>query len=319
MGLTALPNVASGSAGAIPTTGTGSNQISVTSGLVTLAGVTHTGAVIPTTSTVTDNATASQTGAQAALVANNLDHLVKIAVDTDFPTTVHLNSVVGHLADAGTSATYDRITDSQEALRDRGDEAYISNQFPGGLAQAAGSSATVMTLDEDDAATDGAYAGWGLWLIAGTGAPLYRTISTNDESDGSVTITSTFPTTPDDTTEYRLVPDDGAFRSLIDVAVSTRSDFDQDNDVVTPDATTSTALEDLLAVFLDATTPIDGVPGADAPRAEKLDFLYEWAANEREQVADELTVMDDNGDPLFTKSFFNDGTTAISGKATDVP
>jgi hypothetical protein len=29
--------------------------------------------------------------------------------------------------------------------------------------------------------------------------------------------------------------------------------------------------------------------------------------------------MDDNGDPLFTKSFFNDGTTAISGKATDVP
>jgi hypothetical protein len=35
-GLTALPNVASGSAGAIPTTGTGSNQISVSSGLVAL-------------------------------------------------------------------------------------------------------------------------------------------------------------------------------------------------------------------------------------------------------------------------------------------
>lgn len=47
MGLTSLPNVASGSAGAIPTTGTGSNQISVASGLVTLAPVTHTGARIP--------------------------------------------------------------------------------------------------------------------------------------------------------------------------------------------------------------------------------------------------------------------------------
>ena len=36
LGLTALPNVASGSAGAIPTTGAGANQISVTSGHVTL-------------------------------------------------------------------------------------------------------------------------------------------------------------------------------------------------------------------------------------------------------------------------------------------
>ena len=52
-----------------------------------------------------------------ALVAQNLDHLVKIAVDTDFATTVHLNSVIGHLADNGTSATFDRTTDSLEALQ----------------------------------------------------------------------------------------------------------------------------------------------------------------------------------------------------------
>lgn len=36
LGLTALPNVASGSAGAIPTTGTGANQISVSSGQVVI-------------------------------------------------------------------------------------------------------------------------------------------------------------------------------------------------------------------------------------------------------------------------------------------
>lgn len=52
-----------------------------------------------------------------ALVAQNLDHLVKIAVDTDFATTVHLDSVIGHLADAGTTATFDRTTDSAEALQ----------------------------------------------------------------------------------------------------------------------------------------------------------------------------------------------------------
>lgn len=53
-GLTALPNVASGSAGAIITSGTGTAQLSVSSGLVTLAGVTHTGAVVPTVTDVTN-------------------------------------------------------------------------------------------------------------------------------------------------------------------------------------------------------------------------------------------------------------------------
>lgn len=42
-GMTALPNVASGSAGAIPTTGTGANQISVSSGQVILQSGTGTG------------------------------------------------------------------------------------------------------------------------------------------------------------------------------------------------------------------------------------------------------------------------------------
>lgn len=55
---------------------------------------------------------------QVALENNNLDHLVKVAVDTDWATTVHLNSVLGHLADNGTSPTFDRTTDSFEALRD---------------------------------------------------------------------------------------------------------------------------------------------------------------------------------------------------------
>jgi hypothetical protein len=59
-GMTALPNVASGSAGAVITSGTGTAQLSVSSGLVTLAGVTHTGAVIPTVSTLTGHT--AQTG-----------------------------------------------------------------------------------------------------------------------------------------------------------------------------------------------------------------------------------------------------------------
>lgn len=52
-GLTAMPNIASGSAGALLTSGTGTAQLATSSGLVTLAGVTHTGAVIPTVTDVT--------------------------------------------------------------------------------------------------------------------------------------------------------------------------------------------------------------------------------------------------------------------------
>ncbi len=61
-----------------------------------------------------------------ALVAQNLDHLVKSAVDTNFATTVHLDSVIGQIADNGTTATFDRTTDSMESIRDRGDSAWIT-------------------------------------------------------------------------------------------------------------------------------------------------------------------------------------------------
>lgn len=54
-----------------------------------------------------------------ALTDINLDHLVKSAVDTNFATTVHLDSVVGQMVDVGTSATFDRTTDSNEAIRNK--------------------------------------------------------------------------------------------------------------------------------------------------------------------------------------------------------
>jgi hypothetical protein len=55
MGMTALPNTAVTTNGSLITSGTGTAQLSVASGLVTLAGVTHTNAVIPTVTTVTNN------------------------------------------------------------------------------------------------------------------------------------------------------------------------------------------------------------------------------------------------------------------------
>jgi hypothetical protein len=59
-----------------------------------------------------------QSEVQDAIEVNNLDHLLKIAVDTNFATTVHLDSVIGNIADNGMTATFVRTTDSLEAIRD---------------------------------------------------------------------------------------------------------------------------------------------------------------------------------------------------------
>lgn len=53
---------------------------------------------------------------QGVVETNNLDHLVKSAVDTNFATTVHSNSVIGHMAAVSASADFDRTTDSLEFL-----------------------------------------------------------------------------------------------------------------------------------------------------------------------------------------------------------
>lgn len=77
-----------------------------------------------------DATTTIQALAAAALVDINLDHLVKIAVDTDFATTVHIDSVLAHVCDAGGSASFNRATDSLEAIRDRGDTAWVEPDVP---------------------------------------------------------------------------------------------------------------------------------------------------------------------------------------------
>lgn len=75
---------------------------------------TNLDATVSSRSTVTTAQVNSEV--DTALADINLDHLVKSAVDTNFATTVHLDSVIGHLADNGTSATFDRTTDSLEVL-----------------------------------------------------------------------------------------------------------------------------------------------------------------------------------------------------------
>jgi hypothetical protein len=84
LGLTALPNVAQGNAGAVVTAGTGTAQLSVGSGLVTLA-TSQPGVTIPTVTTLT-NAPSDSSGVSALLLrltstrAGYLDNLSAGAV-----------------------------------------------------------------------------------------------------------------------------------------------------------------------------------------------------------------------------------------------
>lgn len=108
-GMTALPNVASGSAGAIPTTGTGANQIQVNG----TGGVSH---VVLTDTLTTYTGNTVQTGDSYARLgapagATIAADLVEIEAETDgiaaIPTTpvttAHFDSVIGTPAGASVS------------------------------------------------------------------------------------------------------------------------------------------------------------------------------------------------------------------------
>lgn len=95
LGLTALPNAASGAAGAIITSGTGTAQLSVASGLVTLAGVTHTGAVIPTVTTTTTATNVTTVNGLAAGVITAASIAADAITDAKVAADVTIASVTG--------------------------------------------------------------------------------------------------------------------------------------------------------------------------------------------------------------------------------
>jgi len=70
--------------------------------------------------------TSVNTEVDTALADIKLDHLLNIAVDTDLPTTVHDNSVLGYLMATSIVSGYARATDAIQAIRDQGDIAWIS-------------------------------------------------------------------------------------------------------------------------------------------------------------------------------------------------
>lgn len=281
-----------------------------------------------------NNLSAAQVNAEVdtALADINLDHLVKIAVDTDFPTTVHLNSVIGHIADNGTSATFDRTTDSLEAIRDKeadieADTQDIQGRLPAALVSGRMDSNTQAMAN--DVITSAALAASAVTEIQ-SGLSTLTAAQVNSEVDTALADYDA-PTHAELVSEINSVQSDiAALNNLSSAQVQTaaaaalsaydppthtelvseinsvQSDIAALNNLSV--AQVATEINDALAV--DNRTEPTSVPAANAPIVDKLGWTFMQARNERRTTANSDAVRNDaNNATVGTATLNDDGTT----------
>jgi len=95
----------------------------------------------------------AQSEVQDALEANDLDHLVQVSAGAEEPTD---GSYLDQIMHAGAGQTFDATTDSLEAIRDRGDAAWVTGG--GGAAPTADENAAAIWAAADRTLTQSAVA-----------------------------------------------------------------------------------------------------------------------------------------------------------------
>jgi hypothetical protein len=177
-----------------PTANSINERIATMDGLITgtLSGTTNVnvvnwgGAALPTfISTADVNAEVD-----AALADINLDHLLKVAKETSWAVTVTKESVIDLMTSKATSQEYDRLSDSLEAIRDRGDLSWLTGAgqsadtvtFPSSATKVTGTlTGTYTNLDAVDAnylTMQEASSGTFLEVILGFAAPAGNRVAT---------------------------------------------------------------------------------------------------------------------------------------------
>ena len=114
-------------------TGTGAGfglNGSLADGIITAASIAN-GAIDNATFAADVGSTAAATNiisqaVELVIKENNLDHLMKTAKDTNWATTITKESVIDLMTSKDTSQTFQRSEDSLEAVRDRGDAAWLT-------------------------------------------------------------------------------------------------------------------------------------------------------------------------------------------------
>lgn len=132
LGLTALPNAAAAANGGLPTVNASNyvagiqGTINTLDGLDTAQDSQHSTTQSSIAALNNLSSADAQTAANAAIVANGLDHLVAATVTG---TDIVDNSIIARLVSKSATADWDsyaHTTDSLEALRDRGDAAWTT-------------------------------------------------------------------------------------------------------------------------------------------------------------------------------------------------
>ena len=194
-----------------------------------------------------------------ALSDVNLDHLIGTATGNP---AVPAGTFLDQIMNDGT-AVYDRVTDSLQAVRDRGDAAWTTGSGTGLSALASGTAqagaATTITLASGATATTDIYKGARIATTGGTGAGQSRMITTYNGTTKVATIDPAWVTNPDATTAYEIQAADAqvqmwdhASADAADVALSAASDL-------------TTVKTDTAAILIDTADmqPKLGAPAVD--------------------------------------------------------
>lgn len=317
--------------------GTGTGEINTNAGAIALVDLvtditTKTGYRLSATGVddIWDEPMAAHTTADTP--GNVLNMLTQDTVTLS--TDVAIGSIIGQLLDAGTSWSYDRTTDSQEALRDRGDAAWItatgfSTLDAAGVRTAVGLASANLDTQLDalptanevrNAVTGGSYAldtdaNGRVRIVDGTGA---GEINTNAGAIALVDTVTTLTNAPSDSS---------GVTTLLSRVTSTRAGYwDNLSAGAVATAASVAALNNLSASQVNAEVvdalatdtyaePSQGAPGATISLAAKIGYLYTAWRNKKIQTATLLSLFADNESTVITKSTVSDdGTTYTSGE-----
>lgn len=162
-----------------------------------------------------------QVAANDALIAQNLNQLLKVAVGTNFQTAVHANSVIGYLADISATSAYDRTTMSAEgAYANAPTVADIRTEIDSNSTKLASlvsasivrsntaqaGTGTTITLDSGASASNTTYIKHHILIVSGTGAGQGRQILSYVGSTKVATVDIAWATNPNSSSVFVIIP-----------------------------------------------------------------------------------------------------------------
>ena len=229
-----------------------------------------------------------------------------------------------------TGATHNIATSAGKRLRAI-DAAF---EVHSGTAQA-GSTSTTFVMDTGASATDGIYDGDRIVVVGGTGAQEHGIIISYVGATRTATMSRTWVITPDNTSEFEVVPADVDIETWSHVAVTAAQLAILDDwidggrldlilDIIAVDTTTDipaliAALNDLSAANLQTALGTNGsdvlaelaqaIPSATPSLAAAVMLLYMTLRNKIDVTASIKEVHNDAGTIIATKALTDDATT----------